>query len=201
MSELGEWNLPANPIELFSAWFAEARADASIRLPEAVHLATLGAGGYPEDRVVLLKDFSDKGFAFYTNVRSAKGKALKKNPKAALTFYWMALNRQVRIVGDVAAVTPKEADAYFATRPRGSQLAAWASDQSEIVSGRETLEKRVVEAAAKFPKTVSRPPYWSGFRLKPVSIEYWINRDNRLHDRFLYRKAARGWKAPVRLAP
>jgi pyridoxamine 5'-phosphate oxidase len=199
--ELNEETLLADPMAQFSAWFKMAEAHKDIRLPEAVHLATVGADGYPQDRVVLLKDYSAKGFVFFTNTRSAKGQALAVNPRAALTFYWMVLNRQIRIVGDVVPVSSEEADTYFASRAHGSQLSAWASAQSEVVATRAELAARMQQLAEQYPKDVPRPPHWSGYRLKARSMEFWLNREDRLHDRYLFKREGDAWADAVRLCP
>ena len=176
------------PLELFKAWFEEAkqreRAD-----PNAMALATVDAHGLPDVRIVLLKGVDISGFVFYTNLESAKGEELKANPKAALSFHWKSLERQVRVRGPVIAVSAEEADAYFATRPKDSQIGAWASRQSRPLEGRFALEKEVARYAAKYAlSTVPRPPHWSGFRVQPLSIEFWRAHPFRLHERLRYRR-------------
>ena len=193
---------PHDPFALFDAWLVEARAK-EINDPNAMALATTDAEGWPDVRMVLLKDVSEAGFVFYTNLESAKGTQLAACPRAALLFHWKSLRRQVRIRGAVEKVADAEADAYFASRPRDSQIGAWASDQSRPLDGRLALERRVAEFALRFGVgAVPRPPHWSGFRVRPRSMEFWKDGAFRLHDRSLYAPAAGGggWR-PVRLYP
>lgn len=177
-----------NPLDLWRAWFADAEHPA---IPDrtAMALATADAEGRPSVRMVLLKDADETGFVFYTNVESRKGAELLANPNAALCFYWEPLHRQVRVEGPVAPVSEAEADAYFASRPKQSQLGAWASQQSRPLEGRLALEKRVAYYAAQYGLgAVPRPPYWRGFRLAPTAIEFWQAGAFRLHDRLVYRR-------------
>jgi pyridoxamine 5'-phosphate oxidase len=178
------------PFELFDRWFAEAKAGEP-NDPNAMALATVDADGLPDVRMVLLKGHDARGFVFYTNTHSAKGRELAGQPRAALLFHWKSLRRQVRVRGRVEAVSEAESDAYFASRPRPSQIGAWASDQSAPLSARSVLEDRVSEFDAKFDGVaVPRPPHWRGYRISPVEIEFWRDRRSRLHERRLFSLAS-----------
>jgi pyridoxamine 5'-phosphate oxidase len=177
-----------DPFELFARWFADARK-AEPEYPEAMCLATVDEDGMPDARMVLLKGFDERGFVFYTNMESAKGRQLKTNPRAALNFWWRTLHRQVRIRGLVEEVSAEEADAYFASRPRGSRIGAWASRQSRELESRHALEKAVAKYTARFHVgPVPRPPYWTGQRVVPLQMEFWHERPFRLHERLLFRR-------------
>jgi len=197
---LDERDLAADPLVQLRVWLADA-ARAGAADPNAMVLATAGAGGRPSTRVVLLRGLDDTGLAFYTNTTSRKGIELAANGHVALLFFWAALQRQVRVEGVAAPVAAAEADAYFAGRPRASQLSAWASDQSEVVPDRGYLDDRHAAAAARYAgAAVPRPPGWGGYRVRPEVVELWQGRPSRLHDRLRYRRADGGW-AVERLAP
>ena len=197
---LSETDLAADPFTQFAGWFAEVAA-AGLPEPNAMVLATAGATGRPGARTVLLKAYDDRGFVFFTNYGSRKGQALAANPQASLLFPWWALGRQVEVVGVVRRVSRTETAAYFATRPRGAQLAASASLQSAVLASREELDERVVQLAARYDGAdVPRPEHWGGYRLAPEAYEFWQHREDRLHDRLRYRRANDGW-AVERLSP
>ena len=190
-----------NPIRLFNNWIREAKRSPAIQDPTAACLSTLDLDRYPDGRMVLLKGFDERGFVFYTNLHSVKGESLKKLPRAALTFHWAPLKKQVRIQGQTNLVTNSEADAYWKTRSRLAQIGAWASQQSKILSGRAHLLKEVAKFTLRFGlKPVPRPPHWTGVRLVPRKMEFWRGRANRLHDRLLYVKKTGGWQI-TRLYP
>jgi len=188
----GDFTEADEPLRLFAAWFAEARKTEPVN-PDAMTLATVGADGTPNARMVLMKAFDERGFVFYTNTDSVKGHELAEAPKAALTFYWKTLQRQVRARGGVEVVSKEEADSYFATRSRMAQIGAWASKQSSALESRLAFEKAVALYTAKFAiGTVPRPPYWSGYRVVPREIEFWQEKPFRLHDRIAFTRADRG---------
>jgi len=199
--ELREEDLPPDPIALAQRWFADAQV-AGIEQADAMTLATATRDGRPSARAVLLKGVDARGFAFFTNYESRKGRELDANPYAALVLLWVPLQRQLRAMGRVQRLSGEESDAYFATRPRGSQLGAWASEQSRPLPDRSELEQRWAALDERYGgATVPRPPHWGGFRVEPDEVEVWQGRANRLHDRFAYVRTPDGGWTHERLAP
>lgn len=200
-AELLESHAPPNPLDLFAQWFHEA-VEAELPEPSAMSLATANSQGEPSVRIVLLKGFSTEGFTFYTNYASRKGQDLAENPKASLLFWWIELERQVRITGLVERVPAAESDAYFHSRPYESRLGAWASDQSTPVADRSELEARFADVQRLYPDgQVPRPPHWGGYLLRPTALEFWHGRPSRLHDRLHYELQPGGEWQRSRLAP
>ena len=187
-----------DPLELFKLWMSEAEKK-EIDNPNALSLATISTTNEPSVRVMLLKGLSEKGFVFYTNLNSAKSHDLKKNPKAAMCFHWKSLQRQIRISGSVIQVADKEADDYFNSRPYESRIGAWASDQSNVMQERTDLLKKIEIFKKKYPseKDVPRPKHWSGWRLNPTVIEFWLRLEYRIHERLRYSKVSNGWKKEI----
>ena len=197
---LDEQTIDRDPINQFKRWFDDAIAS-GMKLPEAMTLATAARDGRPSARVVLLKDVDNEGFVFFTNYRSAKARDLEANPQAALVFYWSQFDRQVRVEGTVERVSAEESRTYFKTRPRESQIGAWASPQSDIIENRELLETRVAELEQLYGDgEIECPEHWGGYRVKPTRIEFWKGRLGRLHDRIVYERAGTQWNIN-RLAP
>ncbi len=200
LQTLNEEDVATDAIEQFARWWNEAVAS-DIDEVNAMTLATITPDEMPSARIVLLKSYDERGFVFFTNYNSAKGKALAAHPKAALVFFWKELERQVRIQGSVEKVSDEESDEYFNSRPVGSRIGAWSSPQSEVIESRHILEDNVEMYTSEMKDGIARPPHWGGYRVKPVAIEFWQGRSNRLHDRIQYINQNNGsWKT-VRLAP
>lgn len=198
---LSETGVKPDPFQQFDHWFREA-LNSELPEPNAMTLATAGRDGRPGARTVLLKGFDHQGFVFYTNFESRKGQEIDENPNVALLFTWLELERQIRIEGTAARVSEAEAEAYFQSRPKGSQIGAWASPQSQVIPGREALEQKMEELNETFKhdENLPLPPFWGGYRVHPDHFEFWQGRENRLHDRIRYTRTDTGWKIE-RLAP
>ena len=199
LQSLEEKDVYADAIQQFTYWWNEA-VNSEIEEVNAMTLATATIAGVPSARIVLLKDYDENGFVFFTNYQSHKGKEMEEKPKAALVFFWKELERQVRIEGNIEKIEAKDSDAYFNSRPIGSRIGAWASPQSQVIGNRKNIEENAAAVQAKFGDEIPRPAHWGGYRLKPAKIEFWQGRSNRLHDRLLYTKHANGWNIE-RLAP
>lgn len=192
LSGLIKEDLDLNPFSQFGKWFREAE-DGGIFMPNAMNLSTVGADGQPSSRIVLLKYFDENGFVFFTNYESRKAKEIGQNPKASLLFFWNKLQRQIKIKGTVSKVSAAESAKYFLSRPKGSQIGAWVSNQSSVISSRQLLMSKFEEMKRKFQnKEVPLPSFWGGFRVEPSDFEFWQGRQNRLHDSFLYSKTEGG---------
>lgn len=201
LNGLSEEHAGSDPIAFFARWLGDALA-AQLPEPHAMALTTSTPDGYPSARMVLLHGFDTAGFVFYTNYESRKGSEIEANPRAALVFFWPELQRQIRVEGTVAQVAVEESDAYFASRPRGSQIGAWASHQSQVLPDRATLERRVEQLEAQYrDQAVPRPPHWGGYRVEPAAIEFWQGRASRLHDRLRFRRLENGEWLRERLSP
>lgn len=200
LDKLSEDQLSETPFELFKTWMSDALEKAME--PNAMVLATIGLDGFPDERVVLLRDFSEQGLKFYTNYQSEKAKQMAKNAKVSALFFWPELERQIRVTGVVSKISDKESDEYFASRPRQSQLGAWASSQSETLENREILEKRLQQLELQYQgKEVPRPSHWGGYRIDPKKFEFWQGGAFRLHDRFVYTESDAGKWNIKRLHP
>lgn len=199
LGSLDETDADRDPIRQFDLWFKQA-VDAQLPEPNTMTLATVDERGRPGARIVLIKGVDEHGFLFFTNYESQKGRDLAHNPRACLLFYWIELERQVRIDGTVTKISAEESDAYFVSRPLGSRIGAWASQQSRVIESREFLEAREREMSARYGDNPPRPPYWGGYRLVPDSMEFWQGRPSRLHDRLLYTREPDGWRTS-RLSP
>ena len=199
LKTLEEASVDRDPLKQFGVWMVEA-IHAQVPEPTAMNLSTVGPQGRPAGRIMLLKGVDPRGFVFYTNYASRKGRELEARPLAALTFLWKELERQVRIEGAVEKVAAAESDEYFATRPVGSRIGAWASPQSEVIADRQWLEQRWAQLTTQYGEQPPRPPHWGGYRVLPDYLEFWQGRQSRLHDRIAYTRAAAGWTV-ARLAP
>ena len=200
LHSLNESDVASSPIQQFTKWFDEALASEILEV-NAMTLATSSKDGKPSARIVLLKGFDERGFVFFTNYESNKGKALNENPHTALVFFWKEIERQVRVEGVIEKISAAESDEYFFSRPEGSRIGAWASPQSKIIESRNILEENVQRFSNEFKNSIPRPPHWGGYRVMPELIEFWQGRSNRLHDRIQYTKTGSGsWKVD-RLAP
>jgi pyridoxamine 5'-phosphate oxidase len=202
LKTLSKSTVSANPVEQFTRWFEEA-IDSSVNEPNAMHLSTVDADNHPNGRIVLLKSCNEEGFTFFTNYQSDKGRELSQNPSASLTFFWPELERQVRVRGSVALLSPEESDRYFQSRPRASQVGAWVSAQSQVIAGRHLLEDAQTQLEKEFgDREITRPPHWGGFCLVPTRVEFWQGRASRLHDRICYSRqgGAAAWTID-RLSP
>ncbi|WP_034893196.1 pyridoxamine 5'-phosphate oxidase [Gillisia sp. Hel_I_29] len=199
--KLLEFEISSNPYQLFTNWFEEMEAQKDQHEVNAMTVSTIGDDGFPKSRVVLLKEYSEDGFIFYTNYTSEKGLAIAKNPQVCISFFWPTLERQVIIKGLAERSSEEKAEEYFRSRPKGSQLGAWASNQSSKIESREVLERKLEELEAKFNgKEIPKPQFWGGYLVRPVSIEFWQGRESRLHDRILFEKDENSWSYK-RLAP
>ncbi len=199
--QLLEDELPSDPFELFHYWIRETETNKEVEEINTMTVSTVGLDGFPKSRVVLLKEYDREGFVFYTNYLSEKGKSISDNPKVCLSFFWPTSERQVIIKGMAQKTSEEESQEYFQSRPRGSQLGAWASAQSSIIPSREFLKKRLEKLEQEYEgKEIPKPPYWGGYKVIPLEFEYWQGRPNRLHDRIYYSKENDNWKMD-RLAP
>ncbi len=199
--QLLEEEIPGDPFEMFYGWFRETEANMEVEEVNTMSLSTIGLDGYPRSRVVLLKEFDREGFVFYTNYQSEKGRSIENNPKVCLSFFWPRSERQVIIKGLARKTSPESADNYFRSRPRGSQLGAWVSEQSAVIPQRDVLDQKLKLLEKQYEKKESpRPPHWGGYKVLPSEFEFWQGRPNRLHDRIYYSKEGDTWKID-RLAP